>query len=118
MKRHIGSLDWVEKSAGRMGVRKLGGVMLAWIVVDDQGRVLTKGDYLARFDEHAEAITFAHREAAKAIAAKNQLPDSLKPCACSYEDVTGATDAVMRHERIPEPTCPQHHDENPMEPPC
>lgn len=59
----IGSGFWVDQNRGRFGVLRLGGVMRNWCVVDSDGRILPKGNYIARFDTHAEAIQYAQEQA-------------------------------------------------------
>ena len=63
MSRYIGSPEWIASNTGKLGLRRIGGVMLNWSVIDHTGRILPKGDYIARFDTHAEAITYAQEHA-------------------------------------------------------
>lgn len=62
--RHIGSLEWSFESAGRIGVYRIPGFW-GWCVCDDRGRIFPRRNWLARFDEHSEAIAYAQERARK-----------------------------------------------------
>ena len=80
MSPHIGSDEWINQERAKIGVIRL---QFGWYLIDSDGSILIRGDgKLAKFPTHDEAITYAHREATKAIAAKHQLPPLTQEPTC------------------------------------
>lgn len=71
-KWRVGDTRWLTDG------RKTGISDSAWIAMPPS-RSDAKTEH---FDTYAEAITFAHREATKAVAAKNQLPPRMQEPTC------------------------------------
>lgn len=70
---HIGSDEWINQERGKLGVIRL---QFGWYVIDSDGSILTRGDgKFARFEEHSDAITYAHEQATRqALAARFTIP--------------------------------------------